>query len=88
MGKGILLTLRKEIEMMQKHRIKKGQFYKCTKSATSAQKSLTCEEYQQKHIDPHQDHFPLTVGTEKNVQYLSLKTLTKSGSRRITGHSC
>lgn len=51
-----------------------------TKSAISAEKSLRCEEYQQKYIDPHQGHLSLTAGTEKNVQYLNLKSLTKSGS--------
>lgn len=59
---------------------KAGGAFNVPRVATSAEKSLTCEEYQQKYIDPHQGHLPLPAGTEKNVQYLSLKTLTESGS--------
>lgn len=50
MGKGIILTLRKEMQMMQKHRRKDwGEIYVYTKSAISAEKSLKFEEYQQKY---------------------------------------
>lgn len=50
MWRGIILALRKEIQMIQKHRRKKWvKIYICTKSAISGEKSLKFEEYQQKY---------------------------------------
>lgn len=79
MGKGIILTLRKEIQMMQKHWRKKwGKIYIYSKSAISAEKALKFEGYQQKHL--YLGHLPLTGGTGKNMQDVSLITLmTMSG---------
>lgn len=50
MGKGIILTLRKEIDVMQKHRRKElGKIHMPTKSTIWVEKSQKFEEYHQKY---------------------------------------